>query len=467
MAQKQAREVRQDRDEGRVDRVIDDYRLAIGTQRPDFFSGRSDKMNIEFGRGQSDALIGAGMDDALWGGRGNDVAFGGGGMDELDGGDGSDILFGGAENDGLTGGDGRDVLDEGAGHGDLEGGRGDDVLIGGTGADAFVFDPNSGDDVIYDFRAGPGMFDHLVMRDIDPEELRFEETGAGTRISWNDGKASVLLAGVAKSELAQDDFMFPEDRQLLLPGDPADTRLEAVSYAKNEGGNVSAPAVNGNTAPAVDYEFDEFNVQYGGAGGDTFQATADRDVYFGLGGADRLYGGAEDDHLDGGDGNDVLDGGDGQDALKGGAGADALYGGMMADNLMGEEGNDRLFAGAGHDMLEGGRGDDQLNGGDGADAFIVRPDSGNDVIVGGFDAGPGAFDHIAFIDILPGQVKVEDTSGGVLVSWDTDQGDGSVLIQGITTSQMAQDDFMFSSVEGGGFVSNPNITYLGSEYLFL
>ena len=456
----------QDRNGSRVDRVIDDYRLTIGDNGSDVQIGQGSKMNIAFGRGGSDVLTGGPMDDALWGGKGSDILLGGNGMNHLDGGAGSDFLLGGAMDDSLRGGDDRDILNEGDGHGDLEGGKGDDILIGGKGADAFVVDRNSGNDIIYDFTPGPGMFDHLALRDISPEELRFEETALGTRVSWNDGKSSVLLVGVEKSELAQNDFMFTDDRYLLQPANADADRLQAVSYAKNEGGNVSAPSVAGSTDPSVAYSFDDFNVQYGSARADTFQGTADRDVYFGLAGNDKLFGGAGDDHLEGGAGRDVLDGGDGQDQLKGGDGDDQLYGGAMADGLMGDAGNDTIFAGAGHDMIDGGTGNDRLDGGDGADAFIYRPDSGNDVITGGFDAGPGAFDHLAFEDILPSQVKVEDQTNGVLVSWATDAGNGSVLIQGIHVADMSQDDFMFSSVEGGGFVNNPAITYAGTELLF-
>lgn len=118
-------------------------------------------------------------------------------------------------------------------------------------------------------------------------------------------------------------------------------------------------------------------------------------------------------------------------------------------------------------MLEGGKGNDQLNGGDGADAFIVMPDSGNDVVTGGFDAGPGAFDHIAFVDILPNQVKVSDTASGAIVSWQTAAGSGSILLLGVAVSQLSQDDFMFSNVEGGGFIDNPLISSWGNDYLFL
>lgn len=120
-------------------------------------------------------------------------------------------------------------------------------------------------------------------------------------------------------------------------------------------------------------------------------------------------------------------------------------------------------------------GSDNLDGGDGADAFIVAPDSGNDVVIGGFDAGPGAFDHIAFRDILPDEVIVADTArngdNGVLVSWNTDtdsEVEGSIFLAGLARNQMAQDDFMFNADDGlrGRFENDPAITVSGSEYIF-
>ena len=105
------------------------------------------------------------------------------------------------------GGDGADYLDEGAGHGDLEGGMGDDTLVGGAGPDAFAVGPTSGNDVIRDFTAGPGMFDHLALRDLRWEDLSFEDTAAGVRVG---GRAVQCCWDVAKSQLAQDDFMFAD-----------------------------------------------------------------------------------------------------------------------------------------------------------------------------------------------------------------------------------------------------------------
>lgn len=314
------------------------------------------------------------------------------------------------------------------------------------------------------------MLDHLAVRDLDAEDLRFVDTDAGVRISWDvaAGRGSVLLAGFDKSELAQDDFMFTDDRQLIRPTSADAKAVTAQKFTNNEGGDVSATNPGSRSAADETFRFDEFNVKVGTSGRDMFQDTGARDFYYGLDGRDRFFGGRGDDDLSGGGARDVLDGGSGQDHLTGGNGADRLYGGDQADNLMGEDGRDVLYAGAGHDMLDAGRGNDVLHGGDGADAFIVGPDTGNDTVRGGFDAGPGAFDHIAFRDIRPEDVVVKNVSGGVLVRWSTNEGDGSVLLEGLTKSQLAQDDFMWNADDArkGDFIDDPAITQNGSELIF-
>ncbi|MFC1458309.1 MULTISPECIES: calcium-binding protein [Microvirga] len=459
---------------GATVKTFGDVNLYIGKGHRDLYSG-TDLQDLVFGRGGPDTLRGGGMDDDLLGGKGNDVLRGGAGMDHLDGGRGDDRVIGGLEADALRGGDGDDYLNEGVGHGDLEGGRGDDTLVGGPGGDAFVISPDSGHDVIKDFDAGPGILDHLAIRDIEPEDLRFEDTERGVLISWNDGEGSVLLEGVKKTELAQDDFMFADDRKVIQPTSADAERVTAVEFIKNEGEALTPPALGADERPDAWFRFDDFNIEFGGAGSDTLLGTSKRDYFVGLGGDDQLSGKGGDDDLRGGAGNDTLVGGDGMDHLKGEDGNDHLFGGAMADSLMGEAGDDALAAGAGHDMLDGGMGDDTLDGGDGADAFIVAPDSGNDVVVGGFDAGPGAFDHIALRDITPDQVTVQDTSrggqAGVLVSWNTDAdaaAEGSIFLVGLSKNQMAQDDFMFDAADAreGGFISDDAITYDGSQLIF-
>lgn len=450
---------------------FDEYQLFVGNDRSNHDRESHAAMDIAFGRAGNDHLSGGGMGDDLMGGAGNDQLAGSAGADHLVGGSGNDRLTGGSEADTLMGEDGNDYLNEGAGHGDIDGGLGNDILVGGLGADAFMIAPDSGHDIIKDFVAGPGIFDHLAVMDIEPEQLRLHDTAAGVLIGWNTdkGDGSVLLEGVYKDDLYQNDFMFADDRHLINPTDPTADRVTAEHFVK-DGGNEASPATPGQTAAQFQTSFDDNHVAFGtDAQSDTLQATDKNDFYFGLGGDDQLHGGDGRDHLAGDAGNDLLDGGNAQDDLRGGAGDDKLYGGLMNDNLMGEDGKDYLSAGAGHDMLDGGPGNDVYNGGDGADAFIVAHGSGNDVVVGGFDAGPGAFDHIAFSDVLPNEVTVADsfsTHGddhtGVLVSW----GDGSLFLEDLTKAQMTQDDFMFNAVEGGAFVPDPQISTGGSSPIF-
>lgn len=222
---------------------------------------------------------------------------------------------------------------------------------GGLGADAFVISPDSGNDIIKDFRAGPGMLDHIAVMDLAPEQLRFADTKGGVLVSWDTSKGdgSVLLEGVYKKDLAQDDFMFTDERHLLNPADTHSDRATA-EHLGTTGGNEAGPGPTGApTNASFTNSFDDNNVKFGSdAQNDTLLGTAKNDFYFGLGGNDYLSGGAGDNHLDGGAGNDTLVGGSGQDDLRGGDGNDKLYGGAMGDNLMGGAGDDYLSGGAGH-----------------------------------------------------------------------------------------------------------------------
>lgn len=457
---------------------FDEYDLWTGTSDSDRVDASDDRMGIVFARDGNDRIEGGGADDDLLAGAGNDRLTGAAGADHLDGGSGNDRLKGGDEADGLRGAGGNDRLDEGAGHGDLEGGPGNDVLIGGPGADAFVVDLESGHDRIEDFQAGPGMFDHLALMDIQPGDLRFEDGPDGVTVSWNGGTSSVLLIDVQMSDLAQDDFMFVDEKQVLPVGaaalddnsadiEPEDSAsaasvdVNALEDSPSSSSATPLSAHGGEDTPSS-LQVDEFAIEIGSDESDTFGGTPDRDYVFGLGGDDQIAGLDGDDDLRGDAGDDVIAGGPGMDHIKGGDGNDEIDGGPDADNLMGEEGDDRITAGAGHDMIEGGAGNDTLDGGGGADAFIVAQDSGDDVVVGGFTAGPGAFDHIAFVDILPEQVEVSDTENGTLVSW----GSGSILLEGVQKSDLAQDDFMFNATERGAFVQDPAISSEGSLLLF-
>lgn len=455
-----------------------DYAIRVGTRTNNSFQG-SEARDYLWGLGGNDALSGDAGQDNLFGDAGADVLVGGDGGDRLVGGMGDDRLYGGAESDGLMGGMGNDILDEGEGHGDLNGGAGDDILIGGLGADAFMISPDSGNDVIRDFTAGLGMFDHLAINGLSWSDLSFADTAAGVKISWGGG--SVLLNGVAKAQLSQDDFMFADSPELPPASRPADGPSPERPTMSQDG-----PAVSGSNArnPAFDrvadamlrrdtpVEFgftgdERYTVKVGTSEADRFNGAESWDQFFGRDGNDRLFGNGGNDILQGDAGRDLLEGGAGSDRLDGGMGNDQLSGGDGEDEVMGGEGDDTIDAGAGHDMIEGGMGSDTIRGGTGADAFMVMPDSGHDIVLDfeARSAAQGAFDHIAFIDIMPEQVSVMDAGTGALISWDTNgdgTADGSVLLQGVYKADLRQSDFMFN--EEPAFIAG--ISTVGSAYVF-
>jgi hypothetical protein len=129
----------------------------------------------------------------------------------------------------------QDFLFGQGGDDQIAGNRG---LVGGPGPDAFVFRPESDNDVIKGFTAGPGMFDHMAFEDgLRWQDLTITDTDKGALISWQGG--SVLLEGVAKSALAQDDFMF-SDKPGLPPGHAGAqwskprTRLDQPVWARHQ-----------------------------------------------------------------------------------------------------------------------------------------------------------------------------------------------------------------------------------------
>lgn len=441
------------------------YRMVVGGADDDAVAGSGERTYL-WGLAGNDQLAAGSMGGNLFGDAGDDVLVGRAGQDRLTGGKGHDRLYGGEAMDALRGGEGNDFLDEGPGHGDLDGGPGDDTLVGGPGPDAFAISPTSGNDVIRDFTAGPGMFDHLAIMDLRWEDLTFADTAAGVRISWRGG--SVVLEGVRRADLAQDDFMFA-----MAPDLPPGTRAPASPSAQRPSLSTAGPAVpagagGGGLEQRFSFEGDErYLVAFGGERADTLQGTDAWDHLIGRDGNDTLSGAGGDDILEGNADDDSLSGGAGRDKLLGGTGNDRLAGGEDEDELQGGDGDDVIDAGAGHDMIEGGKGNDTITGGTGADAFIVSPDSGHDVVLD-FEAtgeAQGAFDHIAFMDILPRQVTVTDTADGARVSWDTDgdgTAEGSVLLRGVPKASLRQSDFMF--VVRPGFVAG--ISTVGSYYVF-
>ncbi|MFC0406608.1 SdrD B-like domain-containing protein [Roseomonas elaeocarpi] len=147
----------------------------------DYLDGGAGNDNVQ-GQDGNDTLLGGDGDDIGEGGNGNDVLMAGAGNDNMQGENGDDSLFGGGGNDILTGNAGNDLVAGGAGNDTLQGADGNDIVIGGSdngrmtlgsdghitgvvtgdmlegngGADAFVWQPGDGVDLLLDFNPAEG-----------------------------------------------------------------------------------------------------------------------------------------------------------------------------------------------------------------------------------------------------------------------------------------------------------------------
>jgi Ca2+-binding RTX toxin-like protein len=355
--------------------------------------------NVLGGWDGDDVLYGLDGDDNLFGGTGADTLYGGAGADYLDGGEGIDLLQGGAGNDIYITDDSADVVVEAAGAGtdqvqttasyalsanienlflmgssaidgtgnDLDnyiagnaaanvirggggsdtlvGGGGNDTLYGGTGDDKYVFDANSGSDVV-DNRDG-GFDGVFFTNGITRERLTF----------GRDGDDLLIFVDAAST---------PSVRviQHFLGGDAA------IDYVQPDGGyylttaEINQIVAGGSTGG----QFDQ--VIQGTAAGEQLVGGTGKDLIEGLGGADTLFGMGGDDTLRGGDGTDYLSGGNGSGT---GSGNDTLEGGAGNDTLRGEDGSNTLIGGAGDDQYIYGGGIDVIdNTGGGTDWLFFQ-----------------------------------------------------------------------------------------------
>jgi hypothetical protein len=162
------------------------------------------------GNDGNDLLYGGSGDDEIEGGSGHDTVHGGSGDDEIEGNDGNDLLYGGSGNDEIEGGDGHDQLfgglgDDflagGSGNDTLFGGAGNDVLNGGSGNDTFIFDADSGHDIIEDIMLQDTL--EFQGEQFDMNDMIFSENEEGDAVISFSGKddMSVTLEGVKFDDL--------------------------------------------------------------------------------------------------------------------------------------------------------------------------------------------------------------------------------------------------------------------------
>lgn len=214
--------------------------ILVGNDGDDRFDG-GDGNDVMFGglgaddmsgNAGNDIMYGGLGDDELFGGAGNDSLYGGKGVDFMWGGDGDDLVDGGDGDDQIAGGEGNDTLLAGAGNDRLIGGAGNDRLTGGTGADVFMLLPESGHDVITDFRVSEDRIDlhryaweaEINKQAFGLDQLVFSNVAGGVKVSGKAGTvfadASITLQGVNASQLNANKakiFIF-EDQVVERPG---------------------------------------------------------------------------------------------------------------------------------------------------------------------------------------------------------------------------------------------------------
>jgi len=182
--------------------------IAGGSGHDTVYGGAGND-DIEGGDGE-DVLYGGSGNDEIEGGSGHDTVYGGSGNDEIEGNDGNDLLYGGSGNDEiegesghdqLFGGLGDDFLDGGSGNDILFGGAGNDVLNGGSGNDTFIFDADSGHDIIEDIMLQDTL--EFQGEQFDMNDMIFSENEEGDAVISFAGKddMSVTLEGVKYNDL--------------------------------------------------------------------------------------------------------------------------------------------------------------------------------------------------------------------------------------------------------------------------
>ncbi len=174
-----------------------------GGSGDDYLHGKGGDDDIDGGAG-ADEIRGGGGQDSIDGGDGDDWIHAGSGDDTVFGGDGDDYIFGANNNDWIEGGDGDDTLVGGKGDDVLIGGKGDDILTGGAGKDTFMFDSESGHDIVTDiFEQDTLVFEG---QEFHMDDLVLSENDEGSVVVSFEGvdDASVTLDGVSMDDIQGD-----------------------------------------------------------------------------------------------------------------------------------------------------------------------------------------------------------------------------------------------------------------------
>ena len=390
----------------------------------------------------------------------NDYLYGTPQVELIQGLGGDDQIYAQEGNDTLQGGEGNDYLDGGQGDDVLEGGAGNDTMVDfGGGNDTYVWGPDSGQDVMYDYDWIPENIDTIqvlgatpseltITRDLftNPNSLTLQLTATGDSFllgNWFQVESQIEQIQFADGTIWGVNEILARIQEAPPPpapteGDDILTGTPGTDVINGLGGNDQISGLAGNDTLTGGLGAD---MLFGGDGDDTLIVDAQDTIIQGESGYDTvLVTGSEGITLDltlagveqatGASGNDVITasgtasitvhGEEGNDILTGGSGQAFLYGG---------NGNDKLTAGSGYyNLLDGGAGADELRGGDSND--ILYADHLDTVIDGGAGIDWIEVRDTQGVTLDLGAANIEIAYGGVGGDTFTTSGSEAITAQG-------------------------------------
>ena len=315
-------------------------------------------------------------------------------------GSGNDTIAGDTVNNSIDGGAGDDSLSGAAGIDTLIGGEGNDTLEGGANADSLV--GGNGTDTA-SYAAGAAVNASLA----SPAS----NTGVDALGDTYTSIENLLGSGFNDTLTGSSDAVAN-----ILSGGAGDDTFKATAGGSGDtyyGGTVTGDA----GIDVVDYSVLSTNISIQLSNGSNTIVAVSGTQNDTLSGIENIISGTGNDTITGNDAANILSGGVGNDSLDGGLGNDSLSGGAGTDTLIGGGGDDTLDGGAGADSLVGGAGTDTVtyassgtapvtvdltNSGNGAgDAQGDVIDSTVEIIIGG-----------AGNDTFIGRITAETIQGG-------------------------------------------------------
>lgn len=262
-----------------VDRLVVDYRLAIGAITGDSTSNFSEAggggrtVTMTDGTIEHFTILTGSGADTITTGDGNDIIKTGNGASTVSAGQGVNIIIGGRNSDTITALDGGNVIHAGNGANSITSGGGDDIILSGIDADTIV---------------SAGGEDRVTLR----------------------GGADTVNAGAGNDRLIIDYSAMTTNVSGGITGG---------NHSTGYVGHIADVLVS-----SIDFQRSErFDITTGS--GDDAVVTGDgSDVLRGSGGNDLLKSGGGRDDVFGGGGNDQIFGGLGADLMRGGRGADVF-----------------------------------------------------------------------------------------------------------------------------------------------